>query len=330
MDKKTIIDTIMSNTKEIDFSDALRYTGEIQAFVESNAFEYELKSFVEGYRLPQHKNIVLLSPDKEAGGFTFCLRYLCFVPMEIVAKNDYLYTEIQKGKSSSFFISLDELQQRLEESHKIGSYIINLPVLAVEVITTMVWNFINEFMTELRLGKNTSKYQQDKISGKKEIIHIAVKPLSSIQKSWKDSLRQIKKKQDSGEPIIGQNQEGLLLVSDAIKRMAEELKIKDFNLEKDISELGKVSQGLIPESLKHLVIAVVGKPSRSDTRRLYDQLFFFYQKMNPLDDDLKTLEKRLECLGKDEKLIAKETSLYYEFLGRKMRRYFGIEFIKIT
>jgi hypothetical protein len=328
MDKKTIIDTIMSNTKEIDFSDALKYTGEIQAFVESNAFEYELKSFVEGYRLPQHKNIVLLSPDKDAGGFPFYLRYLCFVPMEIVAKNDYLYTEIQKGKSSSFFISLDELQQRIKESHKIGSYIIDLPMLAAAVITNITSNFTNEFIITLKLNKGTS-IDEFTINGKKK-IDIVIKPLSSIQKSWKDSLRQIKKKQDSGEPIIGQIEQGWLLVSDLITRKAEELKIKDFNLEKFISEFGKVSQGLIPEMLRHLKIVVVEKPSRSDTRRLYDQLFFFYQKMNPLDDDFKTLEMRLENIGNDVKIKAKETSLYYEFLGRKMRRYFGIEFIKIT
>ena len=328
MDKKTIIDTIMSNTKEIDFSDALKYTREIQAFVESNAFEYELKSFVEEYRLPQHKNIVLVSPDKEAGGFSFCLRYLCFVPMEIVAKNDYLYTEIQKGKLSSFFISLDDLQQRIEESHKIGSYIISLPMLAVEVIKTMVWNFINEFMTELKLGKNT-RIDLDTINGKRK-IDIVIKPLSKIQKSWKDSLHQIKMKQASGEPIVGQNQQGWLRVSEAFKQDAYEFKIKDFNLENNINELGKVSQGLIPNSLKHLDIFVVGKPSRSDTRLLYDHLRFFYNQINPLDNNFESLNKRLEGLGNDEKMKAKETSDYYEFLGRKMRRYFGIEFTELS
>jgi len=330
MDKKTIIDTIISKTKEIDFSDALMYTEAIQAFVKINAVEHELKAFIQRYKLSHHKNTDQVQSSLMEEAFLACLPYLCFVPMEIVAKDGYVHTEIQKGKLSSFFITLDELQQRLEESHKIGFYIISLPMLAVEVITTMVWNFINEFMTELKLGKNTSKYQQDKISGKKEIIHIAVKPFSSIQKSWNDNLRHINKKLAKGESIDGAIQLGWFKVFDELRGIIKSLNTNEINFEKMSSELGKVSQGLIPTSLKHLGIFVVGKPSRSDTRRLYDQLFFFYQKMNPLDDTIESLDKRLEGLGKDATLEAKETSLYYEFLGRKMRRYFGIEFMELT
>jgi hypothetical protein len=260
--------------------------------------------------------------------FLACLPYLCFVPMEIVAKDGYVHTEIQKGKLSSFFISLDELQQRLEESHKIGSYIINLPVLAIQVSTIIKWHFMNEFMAEMGLGRKIFRFEQT-TTGKKEITTV-IKPMNKMIKAFNDNMRHINKKLAKGESIDGYIQLGWFKVFDALRGIVKPLHTKDVNLEDIITNTGKLVQGLIPDELKPLTIFMVGKPSRSDTRRLYDQLFFFYQKMNPLEDMIELLDKRLEGLGKDATLEAKETSLYYEFLGRKMRRYFGIEFIELT
>jgi len=328
MDKKTIIDTIISKTKEIDFSDALMYTEAIQAFVKINAVEYELKAFIERYKLSHHKNTDQVQSSLMEEAFLACLPYLCFVPMEIVAKDGYVHTEIQKGKLSSFFISLNELQQRLEESHKIGSYIINLPVLAIQVSTIIKWHFMNEFMTEMGLGRKIFRFEQT-TTGKKEITTV-IKPMNKMIKAFNDNMRHINKKLAKGESIDGDIQLGWFKVFDELRGIVKPLHTKEINLEDIITNTGKVVQGLIPDELKPLTIFMVGKPSRSDTRRLYDQLFFFYQKMNPLDDTIESLDKRLEGLGNDATLEAKETSLYYEFLGRKMRRYFGIEFIELT
>jgi hypothetical protein len=248
--------------------------------------------------------------------------------MEILVKNDYLSGLIQKHKLDSLFHSLDLLQQRILDLPNVVTFIVDLKALSDQVVEAMVWNFYNEFMTPLGLGKNT-RIDLDTIHGKRK-IDIVIKPLSKIQKSWKDSLRQIKMKQAKGEPILGQNQQGWLRVSEALNQDADQLMSKEINIEKIISDLGKVSQGLIPNSHNHLDIFVVGKPSRSDARLLYDYLRFFYNQINPLDKNLDSLDKRLKGLGDDEKMKAKETSDYYEFLGRKMRRYFGIEFIKIT
>ena len=328
MDKETKINRIIFNNKNIDFSQFRLVTTCIKEFVESDDFENELKASIERQKQRHHKNIVSVLPDDEARMFLFCLPYLCFVPMEILVKNDYLSGLIQKHKLDILFYSLDELQQRILELPNVVTFIVDLKALTDQVVKTMVWNFYNEFMTPLGLGKNT-RIDLDTITGKRK-IDIVIKPLSKIQKSWKDSLHQIKMKQASGEPIVGQNQQGWLRVSEAFKQDAYEFKIKDFNLENNINELGKVSQGLIPNSLKHLDIFVVGKPSRSDTRLVYDHLRFFYNQINPLDNNFESLNKRLEGLGNDEKMKAKETSDYYEFLGRKMRRYFGIEFTELS
>jgi hypothetical protein len=328
MDKKTMMDTLVSNAKKIDFSVAREYAKEIQASIENNSYECELKSFIERYKHRNHKNIPPASLDEKADKFLSSLGYLCFVPLEIINRNEYLSKIIYDYKLSHLFIPLDNIQQQMEKSHKIGSYIIYLPMLAIEVITVMTWNFTNELMTALKLNKARS-INQHTINGKTK-IDIVFKPLSSIQKSWNDNLRQIKKKHAKGECINGQTQQGWLRVSDLAKHKADELKLKDFNLENSISELGKVSQGLIPNSVKHLDIFFVGKPSRSDTRLLYDQLRCFYDQINPLNNHFESLDKRLQGQSNDEKIKAKETSDYYEFLGRKMRRYFGIEFIELT
>jgi hypothetical protein len=328
MDKKTIIDTIVSETKEIDFSDALEYTEAIEAFVKFHVFEYELKSLIERYKPLHHKNTLNVQLSLREETFLDCLPYLCFVPVEILAKNDYLSAAIQKGKLSRFIIPLDELQQHMKESHKIGSYIISLPMLAIQVNTTIKWHFMNEFMTSLGLGREIFRFEQTTM-GKKEIT-VVIKPINKMIKAFNDNMRHINTKLAKGESIVGDIQLGWFNVYDELRGIAKQLNSKEVVLEDVITNIGKVVQGLIPDELKPLTIFVVDKPSRSDTRRLYDQLFFFYQKMNPFDYAFVSLDKRLEGLGKDEKLIAKETSIYYELLGRKMRRYFGIEFIKIT
>jgi len=118
-----------------------------------------------------------------------------------------------------------------------------------------------------------------------------------------------------------------LLVSQEITSDAEQLNIKDFILEDNLSGIGSVTRGLLPESQRHLDIFELYKPSRLDKRMLCDKLYFFYRRLKPDDVEFETLETRLSGLGNDPEIVRKETSKYYEVLTRKMNRYFGVEIL---
>ena len=328
MDRDTIMNQILSFNGNVDFSEIEENTTDIESYLESPRFENELKAFVKRYKQLHHKNIVPLIPNDDELDFLNCLPYLCFIRQEKLKKNAYLFDILQNGMLSSFFIPVDELKQRILELKNCRSFIVCLPMLAIQVITTIKWHFMNELMTEMGLGRKISRFEQT-TTEKKEITTV-IKPMNKMMKSFNDNMRLINMKLAKGESIVGDIQLGWFRVSDELRGFAKQPNAKEFILEDIITNSGKLVQGLIPDELKQLTILVREKPNRSDTRKLYDQLFLFYQKMNPLDGKFESLGKRLEGLGKDAALEAKETSLYYELLGRKMRRYFGIEFVELA
>jgi len=328
MDRDTIMNQILSFNGNVDFSEIEENTTDIESYLESPRFENELKAFVKRYKQLHHKNIVPLIPNDDELDFLNCLPYLCFIHQEKLKKNAYLFDILQNGMLSSFFIPVDELKQRILELKNCRSFIVCLPMLAIQVITTIKWHFMNELMTEMGLGRKISRFEQT-TTEKKEITTV-IKPMNKMMKSFNDNMRLINMKLAKGESIVGDIQLGWFRVSDELRGFAKQPNAKEFILEDIITNSGKLVQGLIPDELKQLTILVREKPNRSDTRKLYDQLFLFYQKMNPLDGKFESLGKRLEGLGKDAALEAKETSLYYELLGRKMRRYFGIEFVELA
>jgi hypothetical protein len=196
-------------------------------------------------------------------------------------------------------------------------------MLKVHLLLNLPWYFMNEFMDALGLSKGSSM----KVNNKN--VDVTVKPLDKMKKSFSDNLRIIKKKLEAGEPVVGQNQLGWLLVSKEITSDAEQLNIKDFILEDNLSGLGSVTRGLLPESQRHLDVFELYKPSRLNKRMLYDKLYFFYRRLKPYDVEFEPLETRLAGLGNDPEIVRKETSKYYEVLTRKMNRYFGVEISKV-
>ena len=328
MDRDTIMNQILSFNGNVDFSVIDENTTDIESYLESTRFENELKAFVKRYKQLHHKNIVPSIPNGDELDFLICLPYLCFIRQEKLKKNAYLFDILQNGMLSSFFIPVDELKQRILELKNCRSFIVCLPILAIQVINTIKWHFMNELMTEMGLGRKIFRFEQT-TTGKKEITTV-IKSMNKMMKSFNDNMRHINMKLAKGESIVGDIQLGWFRVSNELRGFSKQPNAKEFILEDIITNSGKLVQGLIPDELKQLTILVREKPNRSDTRKLYDQLFLFYQKMNPLDDKFESLGKRLEGLGKDAALEAKETSLYYERLGRKMRKYFGIEFVELA
>ena len=168
MIRDTISNQILSHNKSIDFSEYIENTVFLKAFLETPLFEFELKALIGRYKQIHNKNISQVKPNEMEAAFSSCLPCLCFVPMEILNKNTYVLNIIQKGNLSAFFISLDDLQQRIFELQNFSSYCVFLPMFAYQVITTMKWLFMNELMTELGLGRETIVYQQTTLGKKKK------------------------------------------------------------------------------------------------------------------------------------------------------------------
>jgi hypothetical protein len=323
MDKSTIREHILNNTSSLDISIIKEHIDCIQAFVESPYFENQLIAFVERCKQSHHKNIELHTCDELEATFIASLPYMCFVPYEIIALNPYLCDILNRSNLSHRFFALDDILQCTNDIHEVGSYIVDVRMLKVHLLLNLPWYFMNEFMDALGLSKYTS------IKENKKSVRLTVKPLDKMKKSFSDNLRIIKKKLEAGEPVVGQNQLGWLLVSQKITSDAEQLNIKDFILEDNLPGLGSVTRGLLPESQRHLDIFELYKPSRLDKRMLYDKLYFFYRRLKPNDVQFETLETRLAGLGNDPEIVRKETSKYYEVLTRKMNRYFGVEISKV-
>lgn len=320
MKKNTNLEKLLSNTKELDISVIKEHTDCIQAFIESPHFESQMKAFVERYKKPHHKNNELPTCDLFEATFTASLPYMCFVPYEIIALNPYLRDILKGSNLSRMIFALDDILQCADDIHEVGPYIVDVRILKSHLLTNLRWYFMSELMHVLGLSKKISLKKNN------EFVSMIVKPLDKMKKSFSDNLRIIKKKLAAGEPIVGQNQLGWLLVYQKIIEDAELLNVKDFILEDNLTAVGSVTRGLLPESHRYLDIYVLNKPSRFEKRMLYDKLFFFYQRMNPDDGKFKTLKSRLAGLGNDPDIIRKETSNYYEALTRRMNRYFGIKF----
>jgi len=323
MDKSTIREHILNNTSSLDISIIQEHIDSIQDFVESPFFENQLMAFVERHKQIHHKNIELPTCDELEATFIASLPYMCFLPYEIIALNPYLCDILNRSNLSHRFFALDDILQCTNDIHEVGPYIVDVRMLEVHLLWNLPWYFMNEFMDALGLSKYTS------IKENKKSVRLTVKPLDKMKKSFSDNLRIIKKKLEAGEPVVGQNQLGWLLVSQKITSDAEQLNIKDFILEDNLPGLGSVTRGLLPESQRHLDIFELYKPSRLDKRMLYDKLCFFYRRLKPNDVEFETLETRLSGLGNDPEIVRKETSKYYEVLTRKMNRYFGVEISKV-
>jgi hypothetical protein len=278
-------------------------------------------AFVERQKQIHHKNIELPTCGLLEATFTASLPFMCFVPYEIIALNPFLCDILTRSNLSHRFFALDDILQRTADIHEVGPYIVDVRLLKVHLLLNLPWYFMNEFMDALGLSKSTSMKQNNKN------VDITVKPLDKMKKSFSDNLRIIKKKLEAGDPVVGQNQLGWLLVSQEITADAEQLNIKDFVLEDNLSGIGSVTRGLLPESQRHLDIFELYKPSRLDKRVLYEKLYFFYLRLKPDDVQFETLETRLSGLGNDPEIVRKETSKYYEALTRKMNRYFGVEIL---
>ena len=321
MDKSTIREQILNNTSSLDISIIKEHIDCIQAFVESPFFENQLMAFVERHKQSHHKNIELPTCGLLEATFIASLPYMCFLPYEIIALNPYLCDILKRSNLSHRFFALDDITQCTADIHEIGPYIVDVRMLKVHLLLNLPWYFMNEFMDVLGLSKGSSM----KVDNKN--VDVTVKPLDKMKKSFSDNLRIIKKKLEAGEPVVGQNQLGWLLVSQEITSDAEQLNIKDFILEDNLPGIGSVTRGLLPESQRHLDIFELYKPSRLDKRMLYDKLYFFYRRLKPDDVQFETLETRLAGLGNDPEIVRKETSKYYEVLTRKLNRYFGVEIL---
>jgi len=321
MDKSTIREHILNNTSSLDISIIKEHIDCIQAFVEAPFFQNQLMAFVERQKQIHHKNIELPTCGSLEATFTASLPYMCFVPYEIIALNPYLCDILNRSNLSHRFFALDDITQCTADIHEIGPYIVDVRMLKVHLLLNLPWYFMNEFMDVLGLSKGSSM----KVDNKN--VDVTVKPLDKMKKSFSDNLRIIKKKLEAGEPVVGQNQLGWLLVSQEITSDAEQLNIKDFILEDNLPGIGSVTRGLLPESQRHLDIFELYKPSRLDKRMLYDKLYFFYRRLKPDDVQFETLETRLAGLGNDPEIVRKETSKYYEVLTRKLNRYFGVEIL---
>ena len=323
MDNSTVREHILNNTTSLDVSVIKEHMDCIQAFIEAPYFENQLLAFVESNKQIHHKNIELPTCSVLEATFTVSLPYMCLLPYEIIALNPYLSDLMKRSNLLDRFFALDDIIQCTDDVHEIGPYIVDVRMLKVHLLLNLPWYFMNEFMDALGLSKDTSIKQNNKN------VDITVKPLDKMKKSFSDNLRIIKKKLEAGETLVGQNQLGWLLVSQEITADAEQLNIKDFVLEDNLSGIGSVTRGLLPESQRHLDIFELYKPSRLDTKLLYDKLYFFYKRLKPDDVQFETLETRLAGLGSDPEIIRKETLRYYEALRRKMNRYFGIKITKL-
>ena len=323
MDKSTVREHILNNTSSLDISIIKEHIDCIQAFVEAPFFENQLIAFVERYKQIHHKNIELPTCSLIEATFTASLQYMCFVPYEIIALNPYLFELLERSNLIYRFFALDDILQCTDDIHEVGPYIVDVRLLKVHLLLNLPWCFMNDFMDALGLSKYTS-FKENNIR-----VDVTVKPLDKMKKSFSDNLRIIKKKLEAGEPVVGQNQLGWLLVSQKITSDAEQLNIKDFILEDNLLGIGSVTRGLLPESQRHLDIFELYKPSRVDNRMLYDKLYFFYRRLKPDDVQFETLETRLAGLGSDPEIVRKETLKYYEALRRKMNRYFGIKISKM-
>ncbi len=277
-------------------------------------------AFVERNKQIHHKNIELPTCSLIEETFTASLPYMCFIPYEVIALNPYLSDILKRSNLSQMFFALDDVIQYTDDIHELGPYIVDVRMLKIHLLRNLPVHFMNEFMSALGLSRSTS------IKKNSKNVDLTVKPIDKMKKSFNDNFRIIKKKLELGEPIVGQNQLGWLLVSQKIKSDAEQLNIKDVILEDNMFALGSLTRGLLPESQRHLDIFELYKPNRLDKKMLYDKLYFFYVRLKPDDIQFETLESRLAGLGNDSEIIRKETSKYYEALTRKLNRYFGIEF----
>lgn len=321
MDKSTIREHILNNTSSFDISTIKTQIHRIKAYVESPYFENQLIAFTERYKLMHHKNIELPATGVNDEKFIASLPYMCLIPYEIIALNPYLSDILERSNLINRFFALDDILQCTDDIHEVGPYIVDVRLLKVHLLLNLPWYFMNEFMDALGLSKYTS------IKNNNKNVDVTVKPLDKMKKSLSDNTRIIKKKLAKGEPLVGQIQLGWESVSQEITLVAEQLKTKDFILEDNLSGIGSVTRGLLPESQRHLDIFELYKPSRLDKRMLYDKLYFFYRRLKPDDVQFVTLETRLAGLGNDPEIVRKETSKYYEVLTRKMNRYFGVEIL---
>lgn len=321
MDKSTIREYILSNTSLLDISMIKEHIDCIQAFIESPHFENQLMAFVERNKQIHHKNIELPTCSLIEATFTASLPHMCFIPYEVIALNPYLSDILKRSNLSQLFFALDDIIKCADDIHQLGPYIVDIRMLKIHLLRNLPVHFMNEFMSALGLSRSTS------IKKNSKNVDLTVKPIDKMKKSFSDNFRIIKKKLELGEPIVGQNQLGWLLVSQKITSDAEQLNIKDVILEDNKLALGSMTRGLLPESQRHLDIFELYKPSRLDKRMLYDKLYFFYRRLKPDDVQFETLESRLAGLGNDPEIVRKETSKYYEVLTRKMNRYFGVEIL---
>jgi hypothetical protein len=154
---------------------------------------------------------------------------------------------------------------------------------------------------------------------------------SIIKQSFKsiiDIQRINNKKELMGSPISGKKSRNVNVLLSYINKFIPEDNI-NYTFDKMLKGYMSAKWGQIPTNVRHLDVFILSEPTREDHRRLYDKLYVFYCQMNVLDADKLKLEDFTMSTYGDPILIQKETSRYYEYLGRKMRRYFGIKFHEI-
>ena len=248
---------------------------------------------------------------------------MCFVPLEIIALNPFMCVTLKTTNLSRRIFALDDILEYVDDIHQVGPYVVDIRMLQHHLHSILPVTFMDEFMDVLGLAKETSIRMNNKI------VDLRVSPMEKMKKSFSDNLRLGKKKHEAGMQISGQNELGWILVYQRILEHIEKENIKDFEFEDCLKALCSAKRGLLPESQRYLDIFLLHKPSRLDTKLLYDKLYFFYKRLKPDDVQFETLETRLAGLGSDPEIIRKETLKYYEALRRKMNRYFGIKITKL-
>lgn len=323
MKKATTFDPLLSETSSIDLSTIKKFTSCIQELLKAPDFHDYLEAFILRCRMPNHKHIQLITCNKYEVAFTISLPYMCFVPPEIIALNPYMCAKLKTSNLSRRIFALDDILEYVNDIHQVGPYEVDIKVLQHHLYSILPVTFMDNLMDVLGLSKETSIRMNNKI------VDLRVSPIEKMKKSLSDNLRFSKKKHEAGKQITGQNELGWFLVYENILDYIEKENIKDFKFEDCLRALGSINRGLLPESQRHLDIVLSYKPSRLDTKLLYDKLYFFYKRLKPDDVQFETLETRLAGLGSDPEFIRKETLKYYEALRRKMNRYFGIKITKV-
>lgn len=317
------LEQLLADTSSIDLSTIKEFTSCIQGLLKAPDFQDYLEAFVLRSKMPHHKNIQFITCNEYEAAFTIVLPYMCFVPPEIIALNPYMCVVLKTTNLPRRIFALDDILEYAADIHQVGPYVVDVRMLQHQLYSILPVTFMDEFMDVLGLSKETSMRINNKI------VDLTVSPIEKMKKSLADNLRIVKKKLEAGKQISGQNELGWFLVYQNILDHVEKQNIKDFVFEDYLRALGSAKRGHLPESLRHLDIFQLYKPSRLDRNLLYDKLHFFYKRLKPDDIEFETLETRLARLASDPEIIRKETSKYYEALRRKMNRYFGIKISKM-